>query len=105
MRRHFKEMVLRSELMAITLRYGSFATYEGLDAGTHIARYSELPPFVKLHRILEGMMNEFNARRSSKKITMVLFETAVDHICRIARILSLNSGLCMPFLSCSAQHR
>jgi hypothetical protein len=92
MRRHFKEMSLRGELMALSYRFGSFGNNENLDAASHVAKYAELPSFVRLQRLLEGMMTEFNARRTYKKLSLVLFESAVDHVCRIARIISQSSG-------------
>lgn len=48
--------------------------------------YEEIRDKPKLIKVLNGMLDEYNIGNSNK-MNLVLFEDAIDHILRIARVL------------------
>lgn len=48
--------------------------------------YEEIRDKTKLIKVLNGMLDEYNIGNSNK-MNLVLFEDAIDHILRIARVL------------------
>lgn len=48
--------------------------------------YEEIKDRVKLHKVLNGMLDEYNMSNSNK-MNLVFFEDAVEHIFRISRSL------------------
>lgn len=90
MRKFFKEIVTRTELMTMKLRFGTFGSFEDADMAP---KYTELFNPQKLQRILESHLDDMNVKRTSRKTTLVLFDTAIEHVCRITRIIMQPSGL------------
>lgn len=54
--------------------------------------YCELTDRVKTRKTAEDSLMEYNGANSSKKMTLVLFDAAVEHIVKISRIISTEFG-------------
>lgn len=52
--------------------------------------YSNVPTFESLRKVLEEKLAEYN--ESNAVMSLVLFQQAMEHICRIARIIDLPRG-------------
>lgn len=48
--------------------------------------YEEIKDKVKLTKVLNGMLDEYNLGNSNK-MNLVFFDDAIEHILRIARVL------------------
>ena len=53
--------------------------------------YTELQDHEKLQAVMQEMLEDFNSM-SSKPMSLVLFENAIVHICRISRVIRLPYG-------------
>lgn len=54
--------------------------------------YREVTDFGKLVKILEEQMRDYNDTHSSSKLSLVMFSDAVQHVCRISRVISKPNG-------------
>jgi dynein heavy chain len=49
-------------------------------------RYEEVTNWPKVHSLLQGYLDDYNSSHASS-MDLVFFQTAVDHICRLCRVL------------------
>lgn len=54
--------------------------------------YEDLYDFSALRKYIENQMVEYNASPGVVKMDLVLFRDAIDHICRIVRVVSQPRG-------------
>lgn len=54
--------------------------------------YCELTDKEKVRKTAEESLGEFNSANSSKKMNLVLFDAAIEHIVKISRIISTEFG-------------
>lgn len=54
--------------------------------------YCELTDREKVRKTAEESLGEFNSANSSKKMNLVLFESAIEHVVKISRIISTEFG-------------
>lgn len=54
--------------------------------------YEDLQDMSVLRKYLEGQMEEYNHSPGVVKMDLVLFEDAIEHICRIERVISQPRG-------------
>lgn len=54
--------------------------------------YCELTDRVKVRKTAEEALMEYNSANTSKKMTLVLFEAAIEHVVKISRIISTEFG-------------
>lgn len=54
--------------------------------------YEDLQDFTALRKYLEVQMDEYNASPGVVRMSLVLFKDAIDHICRIVRVISQPRG-------------
>ena len=54
--------------------------------------YCELTDKDKVRKIAEEQLSEFNSANTSKKMNLVLFEAAIEHVVKISRIISTEFG-------------
>ncbi|CAM9558130.1 unnamed protein product, partial [Phaeothamnion confervicola] len=69
------------------LMYGNFADPKG----GKVRVYQELDDHVQLSRVAEDYLEDFNAT-STKPMSLVLFQSAIEHVCRISRVINLPMG-------------
>ena len=82
-----KEFEFKEELILETpLLYTSFVSA----AEGHDKSYLAVREIPQLKRVLENRLAEYNEQVST--MNLVLFEQAMEHICRIARIIDLPVG-------------
>lgn len=55
-------------------------------------RYEELEDAGTVRRRLEALLEEYNQKPGVVPLKMVLFRDAVEHVCRIARVVSQPLG-------------
>jgi dynein heavy chain len=54
--------------------------------------YCELTDRAKVRKIAEEALMEYNSANTSKRMTLVLFEAAIEHVVKISRIISTEFG-------------
>jgi len=54
--------------------------------------YCELTDRVKVKKRVEEALGEYNTASPSKKMNLVLFEAAIEHVCKIFRIVTTEFG-------------
>ena len=54
--------------------------------------YCELTDRAKVRKTAEEALMEYNSANTSKKMTLVLFEAAIEHVVKISRIISTEFG-------------
>ena len=54
--------------------------------------YCELTGKEKVRKTAEESLSEFNSANSSKKMNLVLFQAAIEHVVKISRIISTEFG-------------
>lgn len=54
--------------------------------------YEDLQDFAVLRKYLEVQMEEYNVSPGVVRMDLVLFKDAIDHICRIVRVVSQPRG-------------
>lgn len=54
--------------------------------------YEDLQDPVALRKYIESQMEEYNVSPGVVRMNLVLFKDAVDHICRIVRVISQPRG-------------
>lgn len=54
--------------------------------------YCELTDKEKVRKTAEESLSEFNSANSSKKMNLVLFQAAIEHVVKISRIISTEFG-------------
>ena len=87
LKRNFKNNVDHDELFVRNkIMWGDLLK---LDAPVKL--YEEIVNKEKLHKVLDGMLEEYNVG-SGQKMHLVFFEDAVEHILRIARVLKQPRG-------------
>ncbi|KAK8898529.1 Dynein heavy chain 5, axonemal [Tritrichomonas musculus] len=71
-----------------------YSQYEGVDENKIPRIYEEVSTFDALNARCQEFMKEHNAKPSTKgkKLDLVLFDDAMNHLCRIARILGMQRG-------------
>ncbi len=69
-----------------------FSDFMKLEASTVL--YEEVKDKLKLLRLLENKLDDYNMNASSK-MNLVFFEEAIDHVIRIARVLRQKRGHAM----------
>ncbi len=57
--------------------------------------YCELINREKVKKIAENMLNEFNMMFRAKKMDLVLFTDAIEHIVKIHRVITTQLGHCL----------
>lgn len=57
--------------------------------------YCELTNREKVKKIAENMLNEFNMMFRAKKMDLVLFTDAIEHIVKIHRVITTQLGHCL----------
>lgn len=55
--------------------------------------YAAVPGYEQLRKVLDDKLNEYN--ESNAIMDLVLFQQAMEHICRITRIIALPRGNAM----------
>ena len=83
------EELEQDELQALPLVFSNFA----IGAQTEEKVYFGFDSYEKLKRVLEGKLGEYND--SNARMDLVLFEQAMEHICRISRIIDNPRGNAM----------
>eukprot|EP00741_Cyanophora_paradoxa_P016051 tig00000042_g15496.t1 len=84
-RKYFEELNVE-QVFARPLLFTSFVTPSGDESLNYIA----CADYAKLRRVLEERLSEYNETRPVMKL--VLFDQAMEHICRICRILQNPRG-------------
>lgn len=64
--------------------FGDFMTPSG--------RYEEITSGAALRSRLEKAMQEYNEKPGNVPLRLVFFRDAIDHVCRIARVISQPRG-------------
>lgn len=54
--------------------------------------YCELTDRAKVRKVAEEALAEYNSANTSKRMTLVLFEAAIEHVVKISRIISTEFG-------------
>ena len=89
LRRHFKEIIPAEDLKTMYLRFGTFGS---TDDARYSQRYTEMYNVTKLQSILETFMADHNNKPTQRKLHLVFFDAAIEHVCRIARIITQVGG-------------
>lgn len=55
--------------------------------------YEDLPDIGAVRRYMEEQMDEYNASPGVVHLDLILFRDAIEHICRIVRVISQVSDL------------
>lgn len=50
--------------------------------------YEDLPDIGAVRRYMENQMDEYNASRGVVRLDLILFRDAIEHVCRIVRVIS-----------------
>lgn len=50
--------------------------------------YEDLPDIGAVRRYMEEQMDEYNASRGVVRLDLILFRDAIEHVCRIVRVIS-----------------
>jgi dynein heavy chain len=69
------------------LFYGDF-----MDASQDPRIYEELPDLPKVKEIMDEALVDYNDTNSSAKMNLVLFEDAIQHCCRVSRVIRQPLG-------------
>jgi dynein heavy chain len=85
---HFKEEPF-DQLMAKPNLFTAFMDYTSDETPV----YSQVPGYEQLKKTLEDRLAEYN--ESNAVMSLVLFQQAMEHVCRIARIIDLPRGNAM----------
>ena len=82
----WEEVVVREPLL-----YGDF-----MDGSGDNRKYRELPPLDKIKAVMEEALEDYNSSTTAR-MKLVLFEDAIEHACRISRIIRqpLGNVLCL----------
>lgn len=80
---------LQAEVEARPLLYNNFMTVTADDTPV----YNVVPGYEQLRKTLNDKLAEYN--ESNAVMDLVLFQQAMEHICRITRIISLPRGNAM----------
>ena len=80
---------LQAEIEARPLLYNNFMTVTADDTPV----YNVVPGYEQLRKTLNDKLAEYN--ESNAVMDLVLFQQAMEHICRITRIISLPRGNAM----------
>ncbi|XP_072759448.1 dynein axonemal heavy chain 2 [Anoplolepis gracilipes] len=54
--------------------------------------YEDLPDIDAVRRYMEEQMDEYNASRGVVRLDLILFRDAIEHVCRIVRVISQPHG-------------
>ncbi|XP_048505442.1 dynein axonemal heavy chain 2 [Athalia rosae] len=54
--------------------------------------YEDLPDLVAVRNFIENQMDEYNASPGIVRLDLVLFRDAIEHVCRIVRVISQPRG-------------
>ena len=82
-------MLLQAEVEARPLLYNNFMTVTAEDNPV----YNAVPGYDQLRKTLNDKLAEYN--ESNAVMDLVLFQQAMEHICRITRIISQPRGNAM----------
>lgn len=82
-------ILLQAEIEARPLLYNNFMTVTADDTPV----YNVVPGYEQLRKTLNDKLAEYN--ESNAVMDLVLFQQAMEHICRITRIISLPRGNAM----------
>jgi dynein heavy chain len=69
------------------LFYGDF-----MDASQDPRLYEELPDLPKVKEVLDEALADYNETNTSGKMNLVLFEDAIQHCCRVSRVIRQPLG-------------
>ena len=74
-----------------------YSQYEGVDESKIPRLYEQVPSYEQLNKRCVEFMREFNSKPASKgkKIDLVLFDDAMNHLVRISRIIGMPRGHAM----------
>jgi len=50
--------------------------------------YEDLPDIGAVRRYMEEQMDEYNASHGVVRLDLILFRDAIEHVCRIVRVIS-----------------
>eukprot|EP00042_Codosiga_hollandica_P058945 m.896166 g.896166 ORF g.896166 m.896166 type:complete len:2088 (+) comp60006_c0_seq2:2303-8566(+) len=89
-RRFFKQSMTSEEIRAMNIRFGVFGS--PLDIELSAQPYNELGSVASLLEVCDNHLRDMSAKKLLHGNRIVLFDIAVDHICRMARILAMSSG-------------
>ncbi|KAJ9456696.1 Dynein-1-alpha heavy chain [Diplonema papillatum] len=67
-----------------------FGDFADIDAEERLALYEDIGDFESVRKTAEAILEEYNT--PSVKMSLVMFDMAIDHLVRITRILSLPRG-------------
>eukprot|EP00741_Cyanophora_paradoxa_P005992 tig00000955_g5810.t1 len=84
-KKYFEE-VDQAAMSARPLIFAGFTTPSSDDSIIYVA----VPDYAKLRKVLEEKLNEYN--EANAVMNLVLFEQAMEHICRITRIIQSPRG-------------
>ena len=86
---HGLSCFLQAEVEARPLLYNNFMTFTADETPV----YNVVPGYEQLRKTLNDKLAEYN--ESNAVMDLVLFQQAMEHICRITRIISLPRGNAM----------
>jgi P-loop containing dynein motor region D4 len=64
--------------------------------------YRDMGGYNEVREIFSTLLEEYG--QQVKKMTLVLFEAALEHLCRIHRIIRNPRGVCFVMLCCAMLH-
>ncbi|XP_026741703.1 dynein heavy chain 12, axonemal [Trichoplusia ni] len=79
------------EVTRDTIKNMMFGCYLDTDSVEGERRYEEMPSKEAVLKVAVSMLNEYNAMHKAK-MTIVLFDYALEHLSKVCRLLSMPSG-------------